>query len=58
MIGLPEDLTDEEFLELIATMDPAHRVLARIERAKQLMRAEQSKEKSCSGLQSLSASSF
>lgn len=43
---IPEGLTEEEFLRLIRTMDPAHRVLARIEWAKQQVHIEaQLKEK-------------
>jgi len=33
-------MTEKEFKKEIAKMDPAHRVLARIERAKQQMRLE------------------
>lgn len=54
------ELTEKEFKKEITKMDPAHRVLARIERAKQLMQAEQKAKETekWSGSQSSSASLF
>ncbi len=39
---IPEGITEQEFLEYIKKLDPAHRVLARIEFAKQQMKEQQS----------------